>query len=403
MFLLIIILIFSLVSIAKIGDELKSITEEDLPLMENVILVTEYQLEQAVHFERSLRFGEIMAHDPGVARQLKNEINSFYTLGKLVGEKIRKSKKHVEISLKAISSAKVKKKFAYIKEALENIEKAHSDFEQHAQRIFGMLSSEGLTDEVEEFIERVEHEEEQLDKEIKTLLQELGKFTRYASLTAEKHEKTAFMILISLGLISLIVIILSIWYLRKMMRKTIPSILSKIEYLATYDSLTGLLNRQTFLTNATKFLLLAKREKKIFSILMIDLDYFKIINDQYGHAAGDEVLKSFAKTIRNVLRESDFISRYGGEEFAILLPNLDADTALPFTERLHTAIRESVIKYNHALISYTVSMGLTSFSLEDTENIKQLLEQADKALYFAKENGRNCTAIFEANQIRMCL
>ena len=167
--------------------------------------------------------------------------------------------------------------------------------------------------------------------------------------------------------------------------------------LATYDSLTGLLSRRAFMERANYFVSIAKREEQEFSIMVVDMDYFKKINDQYGHATGDRVLASFGKTVSNILRESDLACRLGGEEFALFLPNTSPEQAWKFSERLHAAIRGSVIECDGLSIRYTASMGLTSFPEIVTKNIEELLNMADKALYSAKKNGRNQTAIFNTN------
>ncbi len=165
--------------------------------------------------------------------------------------------------------------------------------------------------------------------------------------------------------------------------------------LASSDSLTGLLNRRAFFENANSYVSLANRECTDFSVIVIDLDHFKSINDQYGHLAGDAVLQLFADVVNSVARRSDIIGRLGGEEFAIVLPSTGADEAREFSERLHDATGKAVLKYRSSAIHYSISMGSTSSSSSKSDDIIELLTQADIALYQAKREGRNRTVVFD--------
>ncbi len=164
--------------------------------------------------------------------------------------------------------------------------------------------------------------------------------------------------------------------------------------LASYDSLTGLPSRHAFFDNASNYVSLAQREHKTFSVMIIDLDHFKSINDRYGHPAGDAVLKLFADVVNSVARRSDIIGRVGGEEFAIVLPSTNASKALEFSERLHHAINQAVLKYKGSAIRYTASIGLSEFDTDSEDSLDDLLASADLALYQAKQSGRNQTATF---------
>lgn len=167
--------------------------------------------------------------------------------------------------------------------------------------------------------------------------------------------------------------------------------------LATYDFLTGLLSRQAFFYDAANYINWAEREELGFSVLAIDLDKFKKINDQYGHPAGDEVLKQFAESAQTVFRKTDLIGRIGGEEFAIFLPNTTTANALDLAERIRLGVQNSTVQVEDLLIKYTVSIGLVSSS-GNPMSIEEILQQADQALYLAKKNGRNSTVIFDTEQ-----
>lgn len=184
-----------------------------------------------------------------------------------------------------------------------------------------------------------------------------------------------------------------VWYLVGLILRTYENE-KEMRRLASYDSLTGLLSRHAFLDNANNYTSLANREGTVFSVMIIDLDKFKSINDKYGHPAGDAVLKLFADVVNSVARRSDIVGRLGGEEFAMLLPSTSTAEAIEFSGRLHDAINKAVVKYNDNIISYTASIGLTSFDPRSCDDIDDMLARADLALYQAKRAGRNQTAAF---------
>ena len=186
----------------------------------------------------------------------------------------------------------------------------------------------------------------------------------------------------------------------------IVSLLVKFESLeeemrlqATFDELTCLFTRRALLQSSENVMHMAERESKVFSVLVIDLDRFKNINDKYGHAAGDEVLRTFANTARSVLRKSDIVGRTGGEEFAAVLPNTKVKEAYELCKRLHSAIRESITSYEKNDISYTASIGISSSVVGVLADIEAIFRQADKAMYRAKDAGRDQTIIYHKDQL----
>ena len=167
---------------------------------------------------------------------------------------------------------------------------------------------------------------------------------------------------------------------------------STILQYATLDALTNLNNRRQFETRLGQEISITKRQNKPLCAMMIDIDFFKNVNDTYGHAAGDEVLRTVAGIIKQALRESDIPSRYGGEEFAVLLPFTHIEEAEIVGERLRKAVEDTPITINQETedekqINVTISMGLAEYDRLETG--EALFERADKALYEAKTNGRN--------------
>lgn len=155
------------------------------------------------------------------------------------------------------------------------------------------------------------------------------------------------------------------------------------------DPLTGALNRSTLDSVFQKEVSLSKRHHSNLSLFILDVDFFKVINDTYGHAAGDMALKSITHCIHETVRESDHVFRMGGEEFAVLLNSTDSVGAEILAERLRKAAQALPIKHAGHEFNLTVSIGIAQYSEGDT--LDNLMEEADKALYQAKNTGRNKT------------
>ena len=160
------------------------------------------------------------------------------------------------------------------------------------------------------------------------------------------------------------------------------------------DSMTHLINHQHFLELLSKEVSRTERYKHPLSLLMADIDFFKAINDDYGHLAGDRVIKAVAGSLQQEIRESDHVARYGGEEFAIILPDTQLQDAFIVAERIRKKIESVRIKYEKNLIHFTMSFGITTYLTSEGTASAELIKRADKALYQAKKNGRNQCCIF---------
>ena len=160
--------------------------------------------------------------------------------------------------------------------------------------------------------------------------------------------------------------------------------------IASYDSLTEIFNRRKLMYELDKELLRMVRYGHCMSVLMIDIDHFKLVNDQHGHQAGDEVLKTLAATCRDRIRRTDIIGRYGGEEFLIILPEINEENALYVAEIIRKCVADLNFFANCSVIHITISIGVkTVYSYEENLNIETIIKGADSALYHAKNNGRN--------------
>lgn len=162
----------------------------------------------------------------------------------------------------------------------------------------------------------------------------------------------------------------------------------KLSILASTDPLTGLLNRRCFFERADEELSRLKRNNKQAAVVIVDIDFFKSVNDQYGHPAGDAVLTVISKILKNSVRQHDLVSRFGGEEFAIFLADVDIDKAIILAERMRTNIAEQKVIYKGEIIKTTASFGLSMLAPE-SKDINSVINEADRLLYEAKESGRN--------------
>ncbi len=167
-----------------------------------------------------------------------------------------------------------------------------------------------------------------------------------------------------------------------------------LEYMANHDPLTGLFNRRAFFHLGEIALERAQKTQQPISAIMLDFDRFKSVNDQYGHQAGDAVLSAIAEGIRQRMRGFDLLCRYGGEEFAILLPDVDETIACQIAERLRQSVAEQIIQAGDAAIRVTISLGAAQADRENCATLDELLALADVALYASKNAGRNQVTAF---------
>ncbi|MGE5403536.1 MAG: diguanylate cyclase [Candidatus Saccharibacteria bacterium] len=162
------------------------------------------------------------------------------------------------------------------------------------------------------------------------------------------------------------------------------------QHLANTDGLTGLNNRRHFYDLASQEIGKARRYKMPLSMIMLDIDFFKKVNDTYGHTCGDDVLRNVANCVQSNIRTVDIHGRYGGEEFVVLLPFTTAEQACILAERLRYRVAEIITRSEAQEINVTISLGIAGYHLDGSDTLEELLKRADEALYSAKSNGRNC-------------
>lgn len=161
---------------------------------------------------------------------------------------------------------------------------------------------------------------------------------------------------------------------------------------ATIDPLTSIFNRRRFMTLLDKELNRADRNQSDIALLMFDVDHFKKVNDEYGHAAGDEVLKAITRVVKQELRDVDVFGRIGGEEFGVVLPGANLSKAHVVADRLRRLIKSNPIEVNGIEIVVTISLGMVATKGKQSRDL--LLQQADNALYAAKDSGRDAVSSY---------
>jgi two-component system cell cycle response regulator len=163
----------------------------------------------------------------------------------------------------------------------------------------------------------------------------------------------------------------------------------RLELLSITDGLTRLFNHRHFQDEMARAFEESQRYQRPLSLAIIDIDFFKKVNDTYGHAAGDDVLKTVARLFMDSVRSTDLAARYGGEEFAVMMPETDLDDAITFAEKIRTLVEATAIATQAGEVKVTVSIGVSSVPTTPIHTPKEMIVAADKALYRAKRGGRN--------------
>lgn len=209
---------------------------------------------------------------------------------------------------------------------------------------------------------------------------------------------TAYILRISAALLLAVVASYGIGYSGYLLNLSISRTMIKnrnrvleLDGLVYKDTLTELFNRRYFDEHLAHHLEDFQHEQQVFCVAIIDIDFFKTINDSYGHLAGDAVLKQLAATISKEIRSSDIVARYGGEEFVILMPNTRKEVAQRVLDKLRNFISNSLFTFESTAIHLTVSIGITE--VQSSDSSQRLLERSDKGLYTAKTSGRNIVCV----------
>ncbi|MDX9755039.1 MAG: diguanylate cyclase [bacterium] len=202
-----------------------------------------------------------------------------------------------------------------------------------------------------------------------------------------------FFEILALGILTILILLGIIYTFIYKLKRQLTETQTQLEVLSVTDELTKLFNRRHFFEKFRQEMERAKRYQHPLSCVMLDIDFFKKVNDQYGHQAGDRIIQKVAALLKETTRQSDIAARYGGEEFVLLLPETDGESALAVAEKIRQAVENSAITLDNGQTTQcTVSLGVASVppaALSNTTNCDSLINQADMALYQAKQSGRN--------------
>jgi diguanylate cyclase (GGDEF)-like protein len=256
----------------------------------------------------------------------------------------------------------------------EKYQQAYEKQSQFLTRLFDDKENINM-EKVEEL--RLSYESKQADLKNKLLEQE--KSVQIIQLNdMNYHEKNLQLLIVFVALITLALA----WFLLKMVQGQ-----KYLLRVSQVDDLTGVINRRRLIELGEKIFDITKKEQKYFSVLMIDVDNFKVINDNFGHKMGDRVLKEIAELANQIMRKNDCFGRFGGEEFICLLPETSIEDAYDVAERLRLTFQDQ-IRFNK-VDQVTVSIGISYYKGEDTDSLTQLIKDADIKMYQAKSEGRN--------------
>jgi len=226
----------------------------------------------------------------------------------------------------------------------------------------------------------------------------LFKFDSYRPVTGSSdfmYQNTTFIPLLSAtGEVSHLCLIVYDVTDNAVHKQSLEQVNKELSALNQIDGMTRLFNRMHWETCLKAEYKRCSRSHHLSSLVMVDIDHFKKVNDDYGHIAGDEVIRHLSALIQLHARETDSAGRYGGEEFAILLPDTALKSAYVFAERLRRTVNDSIVKYNDIEIKYSISVGVAEIDA-NMKSHESWIESADSALYQSKSKGRNCISLYK--------
>lgn len=369
--------IFSVWQMNNVKKEFHQVAYKDLPLTAQLVPLIDMQLEQVILLER-LAALEAEHHQlilPFLYGQFSHKSSEltqeFAKLFALI--------ERVEVGAKRSTATEIES----LRRTISSVKTEHDQFQQQANLLFEQPAN-GITANVDLLIISGKG----VSDKLVNARNQLQQFTLQSAKNVERHES---LIMQAVVLFTLFVYLLGILMLMVIWRIIIvrDKLVNQVVFHATYDTLTEIYNRRYFFKSLHHSVKYAKRYQHPLSLCMCDLDYFKQVNDQKGHQAGDQVLIDFSNIIKEELRDTDFAGRFGGDEFVICFPNTSSVDAVNVLERIRVRLERFEFRdHKQNTFHVTATFGVvdlqTSFETDDL-----LLEAADKALYNAKENGRN--------------
>ena len=332
-------------------------------------------------------------------------LNREEEAGKIIENSIKNSSKFPKLHLYAllfkfdylIHLNKTKQAEAIIKEVIQKAKEKNYNFilKKGYKKLLTLAIKEKNTEEALEYLEKFEQAEKKVFNE-KTAMSIARFKERIKSIKMEnkirelKYRSEIQKKTILLLLVSTLFILTLLFLIYRLFRKK-AELSRKLEILSKTDPLTKLLNRRAIEGVIEE--LKNKKEEMDYTVCIGDIDFFKRINDTYGHKAGDKVLQTVASLIKKELRKKDFVSRWGGEEFLLLFPETGTAEAKKIVERLKNTIEKTQITYENKEIKITMSFGIASSS--NLKDINKVIKNADSALYHSKETGRNKISLYD--------
>ena len=234
------------------------------------------------------------------------------------------------------------------------------------------------------------------EKVVKNVPADVGQKIILKTIAIKYDRHTNYTLIMKIIAGAIVLVLFMLYHNRKLTRvnKKLEELQNKLQEQAHRDPMTNLYNRRYFHEVSSSIFQIVQRDDHHISLIMIDIDNFKRINDTYGHAVGDEVIKKLASLLERNVRKSDIVSRFGGEEFVILLPSTDLKGAQKIASKIREAVEEILIVADESVIRFTISLGLADIRSSD-QNIEAILNRADKALYKAKESGKNRVVVYK--------
>ncbi|WP_286238709.1 GGDEF domain-containing protein [Neptuniibacter halophilus] len=364
----------------QVKAEFYEVAHRDLPLASQLLPLIDRQFEQTLLIEKLHQIED--QH----RRQMIHILEESFIR---TGDKFDQASAELNTMLSAMLDSPreaTRQKITRIRQLLSQIITEHRQYQDQVLSMVNLMKTDNKQYQPA-FINVLSAEEKDLTRELISLRDELQRFTLASAHAVERHEAWVIkgVVIFTLFVFSLGAIMLLM--MRQVMRGREQAI-EKITYYASYDPLTDLYNRRHFFEQLQLQIEQSIKQQRPLSLCVCDLDHFKQVNDSRGHQMGDQVLSRFADVLKQQVRSSDFIGRFGGDEFVICFPDTEAAEAAAVAERVRKCFAESLFRSDGDSFSVSSTFGVAEldprFSHED-----HLMEQADMALYQAKDLGRN--------------
>jgi len=337
-------------------------------------------------------------------QELSKKIELEHKALQALVEQLKEKSKHLDEANKKLADNQVviKNNEYRLEELISEIKRTRKELARNQVKI----SQQKLSMEEAKSVLLLKEEEIQklqilIDQSQKVLAEYLSKIDKQDNTIIQKDQtidtQRMLMLLVFLGAVILFVtiyLLLKINRLKNQANQKLETVNSKLYELATTDGMTQVFNRRHFLEMAEREFVRQQRSSQKSILLMVDIDFFKQVNDRYGHAMGDETIKAVARVLGSNLRESDLLGRLGGEEFSLMLSDCGIDMAREVAQRLCKDVAELEIVFKDFSVRVTVSIGLSEMRADDS-SLEVALHRADKALYQAKEGGRNSVSVYD--------